>query len=159
MSVRPSGRLMGMITLVPALVPGLILGWMAYRMPKSLKLRCPRCAWRERFQIGNDGQVIARVGMPNAPSDAERRRWLEENRTFEQIDDAPPSPPAAPVGDFDVRRDDAARDEVSAWVYGEIARGRTPEDVAAELVGNGWDADAAEGLAEQGRRRTRHLRP
>ena len=40
-----------------------------------------------------------------------------------------------------------------------IACGRTPEDVAAELVGNGWDADVAAGLAEQGRKRTRHLRP
>jgi hypothetical protein len=157
---RPlSGRVMGFVMLFPALVPGLIMGWIAYRVPKSLKLRCPRCTWRERFQIGNDGQVIARVGMPNALSNADRRRRQEENRVFDQIDTAPPAPPAAPGGEFDVRRDDAARDEVNAWVYGELARGRMPEDVAAELVGSGWDADVAEGLAEQGRKRTRHLRP
>jgi hypothetical protein len=90
--VRPSGKLMGMITLVPALVPGLIMGWIAYRLPKSLKLRCPRCTWRERFQMGRDGQVIARVGMPVSATDAERRRRLEENRVFDKIDDAPPPP-------------------------------------------------------------------
>lgn len=156
--IAPPGRVMGMLTLAPALVPGLIMGWIAYRMPKSLKLRCPKCTWRERFQIGNDGQVIARVGTPGASTEADRRWRLDENRRFDQIDVAPPPPPAAPEGEFDLRPDEAARDEVTAWVYGEIARGRTPEEVAAELVGNGWDADVAEGLAEHGRKRTRHLR-
>lgn len=39
-----------------------------------------------------------------------------------------------------------------------MAKGRTPEDLASELVSNGWDEDDAAGIVENARRQTRHLR-
>ena len=54
--------------------------------------------------------------------------------------------------------DTEAREQSAEWAYGEIAGGRSPEDVAADLVANGWSQDDAEGIAEQARQRTRGRR-
>jgi hypothetical protein len=54
--------------------------------------------------------------------------------------------------------DGAARQECADWVLGEIGGGRSPEEVAADLVAAGWSADDAEQFCEEARRRTRHLR-
>ena len=54
--------------------------------------------------------------------------------------------------------DSAARDECTSWACDELAAGRSAEDVAAELVTNGWTTADAEDIAEQARRRTRHHR-
>jgi hypothetical protein len=44
------------------------------------------------------------------------------------------------------------------WAYDELAAGRSPEEVAADLVTNGWNPEQAEAMAEEARRQTRHLR-
>jgi hypothetical protein len=54
--------------------------------------------------------------------------------------------------------DTEALAECKAWAYGELATGRMPEDVEAELVGNGWSQDNAASIVEEARRRTRHIR-
>ena len=54
--------------------------------------------------------------------------------------------------------DGPARQLCAEWALSEIAGGRSPEDVAADLVANGWSSDDAEQICEQARRATRHLR-
>lgn len=51
--------------------------------------------------------------------------------------------------------DTAARDTCAEWAFGEIGGGRAAEEVAADLVANGWSQDDAEQIAEQARQRTR----
>jgi len=150
--MRPIGGLSGIVTLIPAVVPGLIFGWLAYRLPKALRLRCPRCSWSERYLVRRDGRVMQTAVAPMAASIQNRSAGQEINQLFAQINSGPPKSPAS----SDVEGETQA--DVSAWVYGEIGTGRSPEAVAAQLVAIGWPADEAEHLAELGRRRTRHLR-
>jgi hypothetical protein len=56
------------------------------------------------------------------------------------------------VDDFDAKRG------WSDWAVDQLAAGRTAEDVAAELVGNGWGEEEAAEMAESARKATRHLR-
>jgi hypothetical protein len=51
--------------------------------------------------------------------------------------------------------DSDAREQSAEWAYGEIAGGRTVEEVAADLIANGWSHDDAGAIAEQARQRTR----
>ena len=44
------GSVAGILLIVPALLPGLVLGWLAYKMPKVQTLRCRKCGWWERFR-------------------------------------------------------------------------------------------------------------
>jgi hypothetical protein len=44
------------------------------------------------------------------------------------------------------------------WAVDQLANGRTAEEVAAEMVDNGWDPEEAAETAEQARRATRRLR-
>lgn len=57
-TVGPGGGLTGLVFLLPALVPGLLLGFLAYRLPKILRLRCPKCPWSARFRIRCDGVAV-----------------------------------------------------------------------------------------------------
>src|SRR5258706_12289322 len=92
-SSRPRGSIAGIITLIPALIPGLILGWLAYRLPKSLRLRCPNCTWREQYRIGRDGFVIPR--RPGAATPPRHPPPGEPHYTplIRQTQNAPPPPP------------------------------------------------------------------
>jgi hypothetical protein len=45
-----------------------------------------------------------------------------------------------------------------AWIHAEFVKGREADSILAELLEQGWPADDAEGLVEEGRRATRHLR-
>jgi hypothetical protein len=56
------------------------------------------------------------------------------------------------VDDFDARR------SWGDWAVDQMAAGRMAEDVAAELVANGWDPEDAAEMAESARKATRHLR-
>jgi hypothetical protein len=150
------GGFLGLVFLVPAAIPGVITGWLVHRMPKTLVLRCRQCQWRQRYRVGADGHVIDRLGFPVMPVASASER-VEEDRPVDANDTAPPGPPAAPTPGFEVVMDDVAG-EVGAWVYREIAEGRSPEEVAGDLVAAGWARKEAEALAERGRRETRHLR-
>jgi len=44
------------------------------------------------------------------------------------------------------------------WAVDEMAKGRCPEELAAEMVAQGWGEEDAAELVETARRRTRHLR-
>jgi hypothetical protein len=81
----------------------------------------------------------------------------EERQTNDPIEPGPAeSPNAAPldhiVDDFDARR------SWSDWAVDQMASGRTAEEVAAELVVNGWGEEEAAEMAEAARKATRHLR-
>jgi hypothetical protein len=56
------------------------------------------------------------------------------------------------VDDFDAKR------SWSDWAVDQMAAGRTAEEVAAELVANGWGEEDAAEMAEAARKATRHLR-
>jgi hypothetical protein len=167
LQVRPRklGGVLGVIFLVPALVPGLTLAWIAYRLPKVLALRCPRCRWRGRYRVGHDGRAVA-VDAFSMPAKTGQDRSPARDAAaaaITRMDGGPPPPPGAPAAatsgsDFCVVADDAPAPEAEAWAYAEVATGRTPEEVAAELVAAGWDPTQAEVVAEHARRATRHLR-
>ena len=66
-----------------------------------------------------------------------------------------PAPPAIPEeGDplEHIVDDVEPRQEAHAWAYMELKRGRTGEDVHADLVARGWEWDDAEGLVESARK-------
>ena len=66
-----------------------------------------------------------------------------------------PAPPAIPEeGDplEHIVDDVEPRQEAHAWAYMEMKRGRTGEDVHADLVARGWEWDDAEGLVESARK-------
>lgn len=67
-------------------------------------------------------------------------------------DSTDPPPLEHVVDDFD------ARQTWGEWAVEQLAAGRTAEDVAAELVTNGWGEEDAAEMAEDARRATRHLR-
>ena len=54
--------------------------------------------------------------------------------------------------------DESSRAQCSEWALDEIASGRSPEDVAADLIANGWAQHDAEEICEAARRRTRSSR-
>jgi hypothetical protein len=158
------GGIAGIILLIPAIIPGLLFGWVAHRLPKVLKLRCRKCAWQEGYRIGRDGRVTAMSAFPLRAPHARARAADQTNLAFDAISPQPaPAPTAriAPAGAtaLDQVVDDDPVSAAKAWVYAEIAAGRSPEDVAADLMAQGWAYDNAEALAEHGRRATRHMRP
>ena len=67
--------------------------------------------------------------------------------------DGPPDSPFDRIVD-----DQTSRTQCTDWAIGEIAGGRTPEDVAAALIANGWPKDDAEEICEIARRQTRSAR-
>ena len=159
---RRFGGVFGMVALLPAAVPGLILGWAASRLPKSLTLKCPRCPWRGHYRVGRDGHAVP-LDQASTPA-FERGRGAAgpQDGAFNDVLRSVPPPPAVPAasgGKFDIVADDAPDDEVAAWAYAELATGQSPEDVAAALTASGWEPGQAEALAERARKATRHLRP
>jgi len=54
--------------------------------------------------------------------------------------------------------DEEALSKCHRWAYDQLSKGRTCEEVAAELEATGWDAQEAADIAEQARQKTRHLR-
>jgi hypothetical protein len=44
------------------------------------------------------------------------------------------------------------------WIYRQFVDGRDADSILADLIAQGWPADDAEGLVEEQRRATRHLR-
>jgi hypothetical protein len=61
---------------------------------------------------------------------------------------------------FDEIVDDGApRNDCIAWAVSELDRGQTPEDVAAELVANGWSMDDAESISDAARQSSHRIKP
>ena len=50
------------------------------------------------------------------------------------------------------------RGNCQEWIYRQFVDGRDADSILAQLIGNSWDADDAEGMVEEARRATRHLR-
>jgi hypothetical protein len=60
---------------------------------------------------------------------------------------------------FDNIVDDVdARKQAREWAYDSLRGGQSPEWVENALRGNGWSADDAAEIAEEARKKTRHLR-
>jgi hypothetical protein len=77
-----------------------------------------------------------------------------EQPADEALPDVPPPPEQPEPGEplEHIVDDVEAREEAHAWAYMEMKRGRTGEDVHADLVAKGWDWDDAEGLVESARK-------
>ena len=129
-----------------ALPPGLGIGWLAYRLPRVLRLRCSSCGWYETYRLArlprSGGTVkAARPAPASVPAPTQNPGGIGGESPFDWIVD-----------------DGRPRDEAAAWAYAEVAAGRVVEDVAADLIASGWSREFAEILAEEGRRQTSHLR-
>ena len=57
-----------------------------------------------------------------------------------------------------VEVDTDPRAEAADWAADELIAGRSPDDVAAELVTHGWSADRADEVVEYARQATRRAR-
>jgi hypothetical protein len=91
---RRGGGILGMLTLLPALVPGLVMGRIASLLPKSLTLKCPRCTWRGRYRIGRDGHAVP-VDPSSASAFEQRGGAASANdAALEQMEHSPPTPAA-----------------------------------------------------------------
>jgi hypothetical protein len=73
-----------------------------------------------------------------------------------EIETAPSQPPDSPLGH--VVDDLEPKLAWSDWAVEEMTKGRSAEELAAELAANGWSEDDAAELVENARRQTRHLR-
>ena len=144
---------LGPLLLVPAIIPGFLIGTMANRLPKTLKLRCSSCGWAERFQT---------TGKKDGPVSARPRHGADPNfvggpRTA-PVAAAPTGQPATGSPLDRIVDDQEPHEELRAWIYAELLQGRSPEEVAEELKQGGWDAEEVEVLVEAGRKSTRHRR-
>ncbi|QOV89092.1 hypothetical protein [Humisphaera borealis] len=78
--------------------------------------------------------------------------------------DPPPAeataPPAAELTDRldHVVDDTGGREDAVEWTMRELVAGRTFDDVAADLLSQGWDAESAESIVEEARESTRRER-
>lgn len=72
-------------------------------------------------------------------------------------DSAPPSEPEPSPFDHIVDDSEAA-DEAREWVLRRFVEGVEADAILARLLENGWETDEAEGIVEQARRATLHLR-
>jgi hypothetical protein len=150
----PTG-LLAIFLLIPALIPGILLGLMAARLPQALTLRCSSCGWWENVRLSKRGSTVVAPGFSGT-----RRESATGLGT-------PRSAPASPAilernrsaSPFDEIVDDGKPVvEAKAWIYAEFLSGRSPEELTAELVAQGWPAADAETLVEEGRRLTRQRR-
>jgi hypothetical protein len=141
-TVGEVAAILSAVALPPALVPGICIAWLAYRLPRVLRLRCSSCGWAEAYHLARSTRsgVTLKAARPAL---------------------APPQSTPRPAGGapFDQIVDDGMpRDEAAAWAYAELAAGRAVEDVAADLMASGWSQEEAEAMAEDARRETRQLR-
>jgi hypothetical protein len=152
--VRPSGGLVGIVYLIPALVPGLALGLLAYRLPKVLSFRCRNCGWRERYKLGRLGTATpTRLGA--TPTRAGPIQTASGPTPLDRVTDGPPAPWAT---ESPLEPDDLTVEETMAWIRQQFRTYHLAEDIAAELTARGWPPDRAEELVEAGRQQTRHQR-
>jgi hypothetical protein len=54
--------------------------------------------------------------------------------------------------------DTQARKQCIAWIYAQIISKRTPEEIEADLVGNGWNPDDVAIMVDEVRKDTRESR-
>jgi hypothetical protein len=121
--------LLALISAPIALVPGLLIGWFAGRMPKLRRLRCWNCGWTERYPTS----AVWSTTTSSSPSSNESCAT-----PFDSI-----------VDEGDPWKDCAA------WAYAEIRRGRLAEEVEQELIAEGWPRDEVETMVEKCRREAR----
>jgi hypothetical protein len=97
----PRIRVIAFPTLPVALVPGLILGWIAYRRPKSRRLRCRNCGWSQDYPVEAVWEAATAQPVVVARPDAQFPIVEEESDPWK---------------------------ECVTWAWGEIRQGRTPEE-------------------------------
>jgi hypothetical protein len=69
------------------------------------------------------------------------------------------NPPVDPVQALSQIEDDVTTiHEAQMWAAAELVDGRSPEELTAQLTGEGWDADEAEQIVETARKETREER-
>jgi len=126
----PPVKLLSLVALPVALVPGVAIGWIASRIPRVRVVRCWSCRWSQRFPLN--------AVWASAPSEPAAHRGSTGIQPI--VDDSDPW------------------EECKAWAYAEVRQGRLPEDVSEELIGQGWPRDDVEIMVEQCRREARDRR-
>ena len=133
-------KIVAAIVLVPALLPGLVIGFVVHRLARVVRLRCSSCKWNETLPV------------PRAP----RKSQLTAKRatpTMVHVGGPRLMPPPPDAGG------EASYAEIRAWIYAEFVSGRTYDEIFAEMIEGGWGNEEAEALVEEGRKATRDRRP
>jgi hypothetical protein len=125
----PPTLVVSMVALPVALVPGFVIGYFASRMPMVRRLRCKECRWSQKYPVG--------------------ARW---ERSQESLTTLAAEAVAAN------RIVNEPWSEATVWAYSELREGRLSEDVAADLIEQGWPRDDVEIMVEAQRRAAR-VRP
>lgn len=123
----PPTIFVSLITLPVALVPGLVIGWVAARIPRIRVIRCWNCGWSWTYPL-TAIWTTPPSGITAGGTTAEQQPIVEDSDPWK---------------------------ECRAWAYAEIRTGRSPEEVTEDLVAQGWTRDDVEVMVEQCRREAR----
>jgi hypothetical protein len=144
------------MVLVPALVPGILIGLAVNRLPQVVKLHCSKCHWVETLSLPRGvarARLRARRSMPTMTQ-------VGTARVMPQPDLKPAPQTSVESSPFDQIADDRGKHaEIRAWIYAEFVSGRSYDDIFGEMIAGGWEKEDAEALVEEGRRATRNRRP
>lgn len=133
--IYPPAKAVVLPSLPIGLLPGVLLGYLAHRLPRFRRLRCRGCGWRKDYPV--DALWEAAEGTAKAANP----QYLTDlvKPAMPAIADDPPD----------------AWKEACAWAWAELRGGRTPEEAEAELVAQGWPRDEVEVMVERTRKAVR----
>jgi hypothetical protein len=160
LEINVPAKIMVVLLMVPAIVPGILIGIVFSRFPRVLTLRCSTCNWSETFRVARTMSRPVSARYKSGPTFAEvgSARSMPEPTPPPIAGNPPPS--SEGPSPFDQIVDDAQpKAELRAWIYAEFVSGRTAEEITEELCSRGWSIDQVEGFVEEGRTATRHRRP
>jgi len=152
-------RLLMAIVLVPALVPGILIGLVVNRLPGVVRLHCSRCHWDEKLSVPR----IARRAKLSAKRPVPTLAEVGSARVMPGAISKGPNAAVDPsdgASAFDQIIDEQGKyAEIRAWIYAELIGGRSFDEISAEMRSGGWPKDHVEILVEEGRKATRDRRP
>lgn len=149
-------KALGIIMILPALIPGILISLPVSRLPKVLRLRCKACGWGESFSIPRQAArpaPTARVLRHAQPAIGSR-----EIPDLPQPESVHQQSVEASDSNMEIVDDSSALAELKAWVYAAFIEGRMSEEITEALCARGWPRDDVEILVEETRRKTRHRR-
>jgi hypothetical protein len=129
----PPTVMLSIFTLPVALVPGLVLGWLANRLPRVRRVRCWNCGWKRKFP--------GTAKFESTPAPATVHDAAASSSSWPEIVDG---------------RDPWTK--CREWTYAEILGGRSADDVAQELTQQGWPPADVFWMVDKCRREVRDHR-
>jgi hypothetical protein len=112
-----------------ALVPGLALGWIAHRLPRVRRIRCWKCGWKQTYPGNAKFKIIPESAASHSATSSTSWPQIVENNDL-------------------VTR-------CWRWTYDEIRGGRSADEVAQELIEQGWPRDEIDWMVDKCRQEVR----